>query len=55
MSTNSNKCPNCGAPVSCTCKLRTASDGKKVCTSCIIKYEADLNLIKNIPQSPSTN
>lgn len=36
------QCPNCKVNLSCSCKLRTASDGKKVCTNCIAAYEANL-------------
>lgn len=36
------ECPNCKSKLSCSCKLRTASDGKKVCTSCITTYEQNL-------------
>lgn len=39
MSTQTNQCLNCQKPLSCTCKLRTASDGTKCCTSCIQAYE----------------
>lgn len=37
-----SKCPNCGAHLSCSCKLRTASDGKTCCTVCITTYEASI-------------
>lgn len=40
-------CPNCKAKLGCSCKLRTATDGTRVCTSCITKYENDKsNLLK---------
>lgn len=32
-------CPNCGTKYSCSCKLRTASDGTKCCSKCIQTYE----------------
>lgn len=32
-------CPNCGTKLSCSCKLRTASDGKICCANCIADYE----------------
>lgn len=32
-------CPNCNRYLTCSCKLRTASDGKKVCDSCLKSYE----------------
>jgi transcription elongation factor Elf1 len=37
-----NSCPNCGNPLSCSCQLRTASDGKQVCTNCAAFYEQQL-------------
>lgn len=38
-------CPNCGAALSCSCQIRTASDGTRVCSSCAAAYEEQL--IKN--------
>jgi len=32
-------CPNCGTSLSCSCKLRTASDGNQCCTKCLEQYE----------------
>ena len=37
-------CSNCGTRLSCSCKERVASDGKKVCTTCITSYEAKIKL-----------
>ena len=37
-----SKCPHCGAAMSCSCQLRTASDGTKVCNTCVSQYEEDL-------------
>jgi hypothetical protein len=34
-----NKCPNCGATVTCSCQYRTASNGTKCCINCILTYE----------------
>lgn len=36
------KCPNCRRIMSCTCGLKTASDGKRGCNSCIPVYEKKL-------------
>ena len=35
-------CPNCNARLSCSCKLRSASNGAQVCTHCINAYELKL-------------
>ena len=35
-------CPNCGAGLSCSCKLRTASNGTVCCTNCLATYEASI-------------
>jgi len=43
-------CGNCGGRISCGCQKRTASDGKQVCTRCIVKYEARLKGQKIIKQ-----
>lgn len=32
-------CPNCNAKLSCGCQRRTASDGKAVCSACLVAYE----------------
>lgn len=37
-----SNCPNCGNAISCGCQLRTASNGKKVCATCISLYEQQL-------------
>lgn len=39
------KCNNCGAKLGCSCKKRTASDGKSCCASCIAGYERKLKSI----------
>lgn len=36
------KCPNCGAQLSCGCQVRSASNGTRVCTSCMTSYEQQL-------------
>jgi hypothetical protein len=35
-------CSNCGIKMGCSCQRRTASDGKSVCSSCVINYEEQL-------------
>jgi len=43
MAVKSNmKCPSCGTQLSCGCQLRTASNGTKVCSTCITNYEQQL-------------
>jgi|APGre2960657404_1045060.scaffolds.fasta_scaffold30906_3 transcription elongation factor Elf1 len=37
-----SKCPNCGAPLSCGCQKKKASNGTLVCANCITKYERTL-------------
>ena len=34
-----NQCPNCNTAISCSCQIRTATDGKQVCSNCISSYE----------------
>ena len=36
------KCQNCGKPLSCSCKVRVAKNGKKCCTSCVAKVNQAL-------------
>ena len=36
------KCGNCGRILGCSCKQRTASDGKRCCTTCLAGYEKQL-------------
>jgi len=40
-------CLNCGATITCGCQIRTASDGKKVCSSCVVNYETFIKKLKN--------
>lgn len=40
------ECPNCKSKLSCSCKIRTASDGKIVCTNCQASYEEKLKQSK---------
>lgn len=36
------RCGNCGATLSCSCKMRKASNGKSCCVNCISNYERTL-------------
>lgn len=45
-------CSNCNAKLSCGCQQRVASDGKKVCSSCITKYETALKAASNNTDKP---
>jgi hypothetical protein len=38
------KCYNCGRILGCSCKRRTASDGKSCCTTCIQGYTKSLTI-----------
>lgn len=40
-------CSNCGTAISCGCQVKTASDGKQVCNSCITQYEAAIAVKNN--------
>lgn len=46
------KCNNCGAKLGCSCKKRTASDGKSCCANCIANYE---RIIKKSGSTTSRN
>jgi hypothetical protein len=41
-------CTNCGSQITCGCQDRIASDGVKVCASCIASYEQELLLMNQI-------
>lgn len=41
------KCGNCGVKLGCSCKRRTASDGKSCCANCIAGYEKILKQNRN--------
>jgi hypothetical protein len=48
-------CKNCQKTISCSCQIRTASDGKTVCSACIREYENSLvNTSSIIPSVPIT-
>ena len=47
-------CPNCKTRLSCGCQSRKASNGAKVCSTCIGKYEANLTLTKQKQQTGNT-
>lgn len=38
------QCTNCGRAITCGCQERTASDGKKTCSSCNAQYEEVLKI-----------
>lgn len=40
------KCLNCDAQITCSCKRRHATDGKLVCVNCIADYEKKLVELK---------
>jgi hypothetical protein len=42
-----SQCGNCKAKLGCSCKKRTASDGKSCCASCLSKYEKTLKVTSN--------
>jgi len=45
------KCPNCGNQITCSCQIRVASNGNKVCSNCITQYEVNnknLSMNKNL-------
>jgi hypothetical protein len=41
-------CLNCKRELSCSCKRRTASNGKSVCTYCLSTYEQIIAKNKNL-------
>lgn len=42
-----NSCNNCNTTITCGCQKRTASDGKQVCSSCILSYEQKLKAARD--------
>lgn len=48
-------CPNCKAKLSCGCQTRKASNGTRVCTNCIGKFEAQLKLTKTAVNAAKIN
>lgn len=48
-------CSNCNAKLSCGCQQRVASDGRKVCSSCITNYENKLKLDATPPSQDPNN
>ncbi len=40
-------CQNCGTSINCSCQVRTASDGKQVCSTCVTSYEQNLAVQTN--------
>jgi len=45
------KCNNCNTNLGCTCQVRTASDGRSVCSNCVKAYEAQLKLSNFLPNN----
>ena len=41
-------CTNCGSQITCGCQDRIATDGNKVCGSCIISYEQNLTTLRTL-------
>jgi hypothetical protein len=41
-------CINCGSQITCGCQDRVATDGKKVCSSCVVTYEQHLIAQRNL-------
>jgi len=41
-------CINCGSQITCGCQDRVATDGKKVCSSCVVTYEQQLIAKRNL-------
>jgi hypothetical protein len=59
---NFSNCPNCGKKIGCSCsggsQIKTASDSKTVCSSCITTYEQGLAVLQgfgNIQNTPIQN
>jgi len=49
------KCSNCGAQITCGCQIRTASNGKQVCSNCIVPYENSLVKVVSTTINPTPN
>jgi len=49
-----SQCNNCGAKLGCSCKKRTASNGKSCCANCIGNYEKVLKQSKKNISSDNT-
>lgn len=45
------QCNNCASPITCGCQVRVASNGSRVCSSCIASYEQKLNEKKVLEQT----
>lgn len=48
-------CPNCGSQITCGCQDRVASNGAKVCSTCVALYEQQLTTAAMEQQSNSQN
>jgi transcription elongation factor Elf1 len=45
--TNPTSCSNCGTAYTCSCQVKIASDGKKVCNNCHASYELNLQTLRD--------
>jgi len=52
---SAQNCPNCGNPIGCSCsggsQVKTASDGKQVCSKCISQYETYIAMLQTVKSS----
>jgi protein-arginine kinase activator protein McsA len=48
-------CLNCNTTLSCGCQIRKASDGKEVCTNCLVTYEATILHINAVQNDASSH
>jgi hypothetical protein len=46
-------CLNCGSAITCSCQNRTARNGKKVCSSCLLTYERAITIRESIKPAPA--
>jgi hypothetical protein len=50
-----SQCLNCNSKLSCGCQKRLASDGKTVCSKCIVDYERRVAEAKAQKTTPKLN
>lgn len=48
-------CLNCKTKITCGCQKRTASNGQKVCSSCLANYETKLKVNPPKDNPPKDN
>jgi NMD protein affecting ribosome stability and mRNA decay len=48
-------CTNCGSQITCGCQDRVASNGAKVCSSCLVSYEQNLAAAKTVTPQITIN